>query len=309
MTKTKWEMKGWNPMKKITPLLIMLMLLTSAAFLAVADKPGDNHKGNTGNGHDNHTGDNETGNHDNETNDDNGNETGDSDNGNQTHDDNETEHEVEIMNSTLGAQIRLLQLEKALLYNILKGAMTVQVLKGLNVTTTTLEAILADLHDVLTEVQTADPAANNSVQTFIELKNQTRNLTKQFRDTIRTLLDNETINRIKEQLKNITSDELQNCSKNLRNLIRHFNQNQLYRLYGMIGETNTTLLNEYINGNISLNQTKLQLHKLVNQMTKEKRYQIFSDVKEDNIKKHIRAHKDVDDIEHHGKGNGHGKQD
>ncbi len=296
-------------MKKITPLLIVLMLLTSAAFLAVADKPKDNHKGNTDNGNNNHTGDNETGDHDNETNDDNGNETGDSDKGNQTRDnDNETEHEVEIMNTTLGAAIRLLQLEKALIFNILKGTMTVQVLKGLNVNTTTLEAILTDLHDVLTAVRAADPAANNSVQIFVELKNQTRNLTKQFRDTIRTLLDNETINRIKEQLRNITSGELQNCSKNLRNQIRHFNRNQLYRLYGIIGETNTTLLNEYLDGNITLNQTKLQLHKLVNQMTKEKRYQIFFEVKEDNIKKQIRAHKDVDDIKHHGKSNGHGKQ-
>ncbi|MCX6671898.1 MAG: hypothetical protein NTX92_08270 [Euryarchaeota archaeon] len=293
MTKKTWNIKGWNPMKKITPLLIGLMLLTSVAFFAVADKPKDNYKGNTDNGQNNHTEDNETGDHENET---------------HENYDNETEHEVEIMSTTVGATIRLLQLEKALIINLLKGVMTVQVLKGLSVNTTKLETILVDLRAVLDEVRTADPAANNSVQIFVELKNQSRNLTKQFRDTVRTLLDNETINMIKEQLRNLTSDELQNCSKNLRNQIRHFNGNQLYRLYGIIGETNTTLLNEYLNGTITLNQTKLQLHKLVNQMTKEKRYQIFTEVKEDRIKKEIRAHESIKDIEHHGEGNGHGKQ-
>jgi hypothetical protein len=313
MTKKTWSIKGRDSMKKITPFFVMLMLLTSAAFLAVADTPKDNHATTTDNGNDHHTGD-----KGNETNDDNGNGTTDHDaindtrgsnDGNQTYNtDNETVHEIEIMNTTLGASIRLLQLEKALILNILKGAMTVQVLKGLSVNTTNLEAILVDLKGILDDVKAADPAANNSVQIFVELKNQSRNLTRQFKDTLRALLDNETISRIKEQLRNITSDDLQNCSKNLRNKIRFFNANQLYRLYGIIGETNTTLLSEYLNGTITLNQTKLLLHKLVNQMTKEKQDQIFSEVKEDRIKKEIRAHESMDNIEHHGKGNDHGKQ-
>ena len=220
---------------------------------------------------------------------------------------NDTEREVGIMNNSLGARIRLLQLEKALLTNILKGVMTVQVLKGLNVTTTELEHILGNLSEVLENVRGADPAANDSVQVFVELKNESKNLTKQFRDTLRLLLDNETIAMIKEQLKNITNDELQNCSMRLRHWIRQFNMNQLYRLYGIIGEKNTSLINDYINGNISLDLVKLQLRKMVNQMTQEKRHMIFSEIKEDNIKKKIHTQKMLEDMEHHGNGNGHGQ--
>jgi hypothetical protein len=223
------------------------------------------------------------------------------------HFDNETEREVSIMNNSLGARIRLLQLEKALLTNILKGAMTVQVLKGLNVTTTKLEKILGNLSDILEEVRAADPTANDSVQVFVDLKNESKNLTKQYRDTLRLLLDNETIAMIREQLKNVTSDELQNCSMRLRHWVKQFNMNQLYRLYGFIGETNTTLINEYINGTISLNLVKLQLHKMVNQMTKEKRHMIFSEIKEDNIKKKIHTQKMLEDMEQHGNGTGHGR--
>ncbi len=275
-------------MKKITNLLLVLMLMGSIVSLAFAVEADENDQSNPLN----------------VESDDQINQTGSP---KKHHFDNETEREVGIMNNSLGARIRLLQLEKALLTNILKGAMTVQVLKGLNVTTMELEKILENLSDILGEVRAADPAANDSVQVFVQLKNDSKNLTTQFRDTLRFLLDNETIAMIKEQLRNMTSDELQNVSMRLRHWIRQFNQNQLYRLYGIIGEANTSIINDYINGNISLNLVKLQLHKIVNQMTKEKRHMIFSEVKEENIKKRIHAQAMLEDVKQHGKGNGHGR--
>ena len=278
-------------MKKIVNLFLVLMLMTSIVSLAYADKAGNHNQGNPKDEHESQGQVNET---------------------DSRHDhpfDNETEHEIRIMNNSLGARIRLLQLEKALITNILKGALTIQVLKGLNVTTNALEAILANLSDVLDAVRVADPAANDSVQVFVQLKNESRNLTKQFRDSLRLLLDNETIAMIREQLRNVTSDELQNCSMRLRHWIRHFNGNQLYRLYGIVGETNNSLLAQYLNGNITLNQTKFQLYKMINQMTKEKRHMIFSEVKEENIKKKIQAHTAMENMGSHGKGNGHGAHD
>lgn len=298
----KWHTKGVMIMKKLMNLLLVLMLMTSVVSFALAVKADDHNQGNSDDEQGTYDQNNETGSQ---------NETHNQDNESEAaHNgsfDNETEHEIEIMNNSLGANIRLLQLEKALITNILKGAMAVQVLKGLDVNTTKLESILRNLSDVLDAVRAADPAANDSVLIFVQLKNETRNLTKQFRDTIQSLLNKETIKMIKEQLRNMTSTELQNCSQKLRHQIRQFNRNQLYRLYGIIGETNTSLLNEYLNGTISLNQTKIQLHKIVNQMTKEKQHMIFSEVKEENIKKKVHAHESMDDMEHHGGGNGHGK--
>lgn len=258
---------------------MVLMLMASIASLAFAVEADDDNQGNPNNGQ-----------------------------GKQNHPfDNETEREIGIMNNSLGARIRLLQLEKAILKNLLKGTMTVQVLKELNVTTSSLEGILANLSDVLDAVRAADPAANDSVAVFVNLKNESRNLTTQFRNALRLLLDEDTISLIREQLNNITSDELQNCSMRLRHWIRHFNGNQLYRLYGIIGETNSSLLEQYLNGNISLNQTKFQLYKMINQMTKEKRHMIFSEVKEENIKKKIQAYSAMETMGNHGNGNGHGR--
>ena len=274
-----WQVKGVNLMKKIQHYSIILMLLVSLTSLAFAVEADNDNQGNpdTANGHPNNPFD------------------------------NETEREIGIMNNSLGARIRLLQLEKAILTNLLKGIMVVQVLEGINISTTPLEGILDNLSTILDEVRAADPTANDSVAVFVDLKNEARNLTKQFRDAVYVLIDNETIALIKEQLRNITSDQLQNCSMRLRHWIRQFNMNQLYRLYGVIGETNTSLLEQYFNGNISLNQTKLQLYKMINQLTKEKQIMIFSEVKAENIKKKIHAQNAIEQMQNPGKGNSHGR--
>ncbi len=259
-------------MKKISTILILLMMLVSISSLAIADEAGED---------------------------------------GQEEIDSETEKEIEIMNNSLGAEIRLLQLEKALLKNILKGEMAVQVLIGLGYNNTTeLSSILDDMKLLLEEVRSANTSSNESVQIFVALKNESKNLTTQFRESIKELLDDETLREIRQRIKEMVSEQVQNLSKHIRNRIRQFNFNQLYRLYGIVGDANSSFVNDYFNGNITLNETKLQLCKTINQMTRERRFQIFSEIKSENLKRQIHAH---DYMEHMGekdnqKGNGKGQQ-
>jgi len=273
-------------MKKISTLLIMLMILISISSLAIADESEEN------------PGEEEE--YEEET--DGQNETEDLDI------DNDTIKEIEIMNNSLGSEIRLLQLQKAIIKNLLKGEMAVDVLKGLDYNTTSLEAILSEMKDLLEEVKTVNTSSNNSVQLFVELKSVAKNLTKHFRETIKDLLGDEKLKQIRERIKENISEELENCSKMIRNKIRQFNRNQLYKLYGIIGEANNSFVNEYLNGNISVAELKLQISKTINQMNKEKKYEIFSEIKEGNIKKKIHAKAAIEDIENKGKGKGHGKE-
>ena len=297
-------------MRKIYSLLIVLVLLISVSSIVLAHDDGNHYgKDDDFKGDDNHNksddqDENETkGDIDDDRNesDDHQNETDDQD-----ENENETEKEIIIVNNSLGAEIRLLQLEKALLKNILKGEMAVQVLIGLNFTTTKLESILTKMKTLLLEVRTVNTSSNESVQKFIFLKNESKNLTTQFRETIRGLLNDTSLREIRERIREKfnESGELQNCSKRTRNLIRQFNFNQLYRLYGIIGEANSSFVNDYFNGTLSLNETKLQLCKIINNMTKEKKYEIFSEIKGENIRRQIHAQ---DAIEHMGN-HGHGKQ-
>jgi hypothetical protein len=222
--------------------------------------------------------------------------------------DEDTEKEIQIMNNSLGKEIRLLQLQKALYKNLLKGEMAVEVLEELDFNTTSLKEILAEMKILLNETIEANTSSNDSVQIFIEFKKEAKNLTKQFRETIKDLLDDVKLREIRNRIKeNITNEEFQNLSKWIRNRIKQFNRNQIYRLYGIIGAANNSFVNEYLNDNISLNQIKLQLNKIINQKTKENKNNIFSQIKEENIKKKINAHISLDNIKNKGKGNSKGK--
>jgi hypothetical protein len=229
---------------------------------------------------------------------------------NETEDlDNETTKQIEIMNNSLGSDIRFLQLEKAIIKNLLKGEMAVEVLKGLDYNTTDLEAILSEMKDLLDEVKAVNSSSNNSIQLFVEFKHEAINLTKQFRETIKDLLDGEKLKHIRERIRENMSEELENCSKMIRNKIKQFNRNQLHKLYGIIGETNNTIVEEYLNDNMSLAQLKIQISKTINQMNKERKYEIFSEIKEGNIKKKIHAQSSIEEMNKNkgkGKDNDHG---
>ena len=263
-------------MKKIAVVLIVLMMLISISSLVLADEAGE-----------------------------------DSEDNNDQEVDNETQQGTEIMNNTYGAEIRLLQLEKAIFKNLLKGEMAVDVLKGLDFNTTTLEEILDEMHVLFEEVKVANTSSNESVQIFVELKSQAKNLTTQFRETIKDLVDDVNLSEIREKIREMVmnNEQFQNLSKNIQNRIKQFNCNQLYRMYGIIGEGNNSFVNDYLNGNVTLDQLRLHLCKIINGMSKEKRYNIFSELKEDNIKKKIHSQAVIDEMQHHGKGKGKGNKD
>ena len=231
---------------------------------------------------------------DNETEDPDGNET-EEPNGNESEIDDDTEEEIEIMNNTLGAEIRLLQLEKAITKNLLKGERAVAVLKAMEYNTTEVDAILEEMRLLLEEVQAANASANDSVQQFVDLKSDAKKLTTEFREAIKELLSDEKIRELKEQIREIVGEALQNYSKKIQNRIKQFNRNQIHRLYGIIGVTNESLADAYQDGNITMEEAKSQISKMVNMMTKEKKNHIFSELKKEKIDKKNYANEEAGD--------------
>lgn len=203
--------------------------------------------------------------------------------------------EVKIMNDQLGAQIRLLQLEKAITKNIFKGEEVVSVLKESEYNTTELEAILAELELLKEEVQSADSNSTNATQIFVDLKSDAVELTKDFKEALKELLDEKTIEELRERIREMVCEQLQNLSQQIQNRTRQFNRNQLHKIYGVIEETDSSLIDEYQNGNITREQVKQQISKKINEMTKEKRYQVFSELKEGSIRERIQARVCVED--------------
>lgn len=210
--------------------------------------------------------------------------------------DDETAEEIEIMNNSLGCEIRLLQLEKAITKNLLKGEMIIDVLEGLDYNTSDLESILSEINLVLDEVKEADPNSSDAVEVFVGLKSDSKNLTKQFRDTLKDLLSDVKYKEIKEQVKEIASEKLGNYSIQIRNRIKHFNRNKIHGLYGIIGEANNSMVTQYMNGTMNLSRVKLQLNKMINMKIKEQKQEIFLKIKKEKLQKKNNATSEAENI-------------
>jgi hypothetical protein len=207
----------------------------------------------------------------------------------------ETQKEIEIMSDHLGAQIRLLQLEKAITKNIAKGNEVIAALKEADINTTILEAILAELELVKEEVQSADPNATDAVQIFIGLKADAIELSKEFRDTVRTLIDEKTQEQLRERIQEMVCERIQNLSRKIQNRIRQFNRDQVQRIYGVLGETNMSIQN----GAVTQEQLKIQVRTRIQNMTSEKKFDVYSELAQYKIRTRIQAHVSVDNATDH----------
>ena len=199
------------------------------------------------------------------------------------------QEETEIMGDQIGASIRLLQLEKAITKNIIKGEEVISFLKELEYNTSVLEAIIAELELVKEEVLAADPNSTDAVQIFTDLKNDSIELTKEFRDTLRDMLDDETIEGLRERVREMVCERVQNLSDMIRNRIRQYNRNRLCNIYGLFGENNCSLLDNYQNGTATMEQIRYELNNMISAMTDVEKYQIYSELKENNIRQRIQA--------------------
>lgn len=243
-------------MKKMINLLIMLMLIGSILPLAFADESGNS--------------------------------------SNNVEIDMVTQQQTEIMNDGLGAEIRFLQLEKALLNNINTGEEIVLLLNESGVDTTELRVILEELELlILPEIQNADPYASDAVSTFIDLKHDTVNLTSEFRKTVRDLLNSTTLGQIQQRTKNMTCNHTQNLSQIIQNKIRQYNRNQFQTIYQLLGENGSNYLLRYQNGSMTQQQVKQNITLMINHTKEENQFNFLSSLIQQKIRDHIQSQNQV----------------
>jgi hypothetical protein len=172
---------------------------------------------------------------------------------------NETDNQTAAFNSGIGAKIRLLQLEAALEKNILWGEKVIAAVEAKNasINTTDLETLVAELIALKQEVNTTNPAAGDeAAKAFVDMRLDATQITKEFRESVHTLLQEADIQGIKKSLGGINS----NCSRELSlkiNQTRHeYNAQQLEEILKAANITDTDLLERVRNGTASPGEVK-----------------------------------------------------
>jgi len=205
----------------------------------------------------------------------------------------ETQQQTEIMKNGLGAEIRLLQLEKAIIKNINTGEELASLLNESEVNITNLLVILAEFELLIQEVQSADPNASDGVSIFVDLKHDAVNLSKEFRDTIRGLLNNTMLEQIQQRTRNISCNQTQNLSQTIQNKIRQYNRNQFHNIYQILGENGSNYVLRYQNGSMTQNQVKQNITMKINQTGKEKQFTLLTSLKQQKIRYRLQSHNQV----------------
>ena len=201
--------------------------------------------------------------------------------------DEETEEEIVVMNTGLGAEVRLLQLEKAITRNILRGQEVIAKAKEAEKDVSELEAIIAEMETLKTEVQEADPESENSVKEFVDLKSDGIELSKNFRGTARALLKSEEITQLRNRIKERNIGEQTNLTQKIREKIRAFNAEQLQKMCGILGIEDSELIDKFENGEVKLNEVKTQIKEQFRAMTQEERKESFAQLKEEGVKRNV----------------------
>lgn len=208
--------------------------------------------------------------------------------------DKETQQQTEIMNTnTMGAEIRLLQLEKAIIKNIEKGEQILTIINDSEYNITDLQVILAEFYLLQEEVQTADPNATDAVSTFVDLKLDAVNLTKEFREILQATVNNSTIGQLQQRIGNMTSNQTTNVTNTIQSKIRQYNAHQFRYLYQLLGENRSDWISKYQNGSLTTNQVKQNLTKRIQQNKTTHQYQILTALKQKKIQQKIQTQNSI----------------
>ncbi len=200
----------------------------------------------------------------------------------------ETASEIAAFDLGPGAQVRMLQLEKAIFKGTLFGEKAIEYIEETypEGDTSVLVGILAELEVLKDEVAAFEPGEDKgeAVKAFVDFKNDARSLTKQFRDAVKEVLSGEDRAALAEKFKEIDKTELDALNEQIKELVREFNAQRVERFTEFVGETGPELAQKVRNGELNMNQIKARIGEAFKGLKPVNKQQAFNKMKEANAK-------------------------
>jgi len=218
-----------------------------------------------------------------------------------------TKNEIQaIAYGVHGANIRLLELEKSITRNILVGNQVVSEIEASgnltanqSITLESMKAALAEMAALKIQVQGVNPENQSSevAQQFVELKKDAINLSKQFRDSARTLLTVNERSNMQAWMQANTGDnnsDLANLNAQIKTEANAYNSERIGKLFSIAGITNTTLVDEVQSGQISVKDARKQLQEMLKYSQQQRRNELRAQLQDEKVKLQIYK-KDIED--------------
>lgn len=163
-----------------------------------------------------------------------------------------------------GAEMRFLQLERAISRNILIGTTVVEVIEKNHPdsNTTDLKIILGDMEVLLNDTKETDLAGMDPSQIateFVRIKKQSINLTHEFRNEARAFLNSSDISEIHSRIGNV-NNSLNDLNEMIKEMRKEMNAHRVNQTFSCMNMTSINypeleqLLERIREGNITLNE-------------------------------------------------------
>jgi Spy/CpxP family protein refolding chaperone len=199
----------------------------------------------------------------------------------------DTMAEVSTMDQKIGAELRLLQLEKAITRNILGGNEVIAQVEEDGKDATELEALITEFEALKLEVQDLNPEDEGAVEAFVNIKQEAIEISKEFREIARGLLEQGDRLAIASKIKEMDKTELQQYNEQIRNKIHAQNAEIVSKTFDSLGIENDELLTKVENGEATHEEVRNEIRNAVQAMTPEEKRAAFTTLKESGVRKDV----------------------
>ncbi len=198
--------------------------------------------------------------------------------------------EISQMNTPLGTQVRLLQLEKRLTRNYLIGEQIIEIIQKNHEdeNITELEDLSNKMYSLKEEVISLTNQTLTSEEAaaeYVSIKKEAITTTKEFRDLAQAILTLEDKREIAEAIKNIDANQLNSLNGQIVGLIRNYNAQKITAFMAKIGKQNQELAAQIRNGELMQSQIRERLLEHYSDVNKSVKEQIMSQVKQNIAKR------------------------
>ncbi len=215
----------------------------------------------------------------------------------------ETQVEIESMDGTHGALVRLLQLERELQRKVIEANALIAVLDNRTNSTniTDLKDIVAELEIMIDQVQAAQASVGTDnqidVETFVTIKKDARGLIKQFREAAKDIVTKEDREAIKRARENADKSELTDISERIETERKEHRANRLADSLERTGVADAELIEKVRAGTISIEDARKEIRAKINALEPEQRRNAVSSIEEETARRRVQMLAHIDKVE------------
>ena len=200
---------------------------------------------------------------------------------------NVSDNQAAAFSSGLGAKFRLLQLEASIEKNVLWGERVISAIeeKNSSIDTSELESLVAELLALKEEVNSTTPSAGDeAAKQFVDMRHDATEITKEFRELVKSMLKESDIQGMKRELGRINSNKSRELAWKINQTRHEYNAEKLGEILKAANITDPALLEKVKNGDASPGEVKNALKDSLSDMSGKERKNAFNAISEKNAK-------------------------